>query len=274
MKRILLAFDGRHFSNGVFEFAKQMNKYQPVIVTGLFLPTVDYVELFYSYGGVPAGPVFVQQPLKEDDELISNNIIHFADLCADNKMKFSVHKDFTKHVVDKIKCESRFSDVLVLSNSSFYANLGDDAHVEYVESVLKTTECPVMLVSDEYKAPTNIIVAYDGSERSVYAIKQFAYLFPEFRNIHTLLVYFGNGKEGVPERESIEEFASLHFDKLSIFKLKINPKKDLDNWLSNYGTPLLVTGSYGRSGFSEMFRKSFVAEVLRKHLVPVFIAHK
>ncbi len=269
-----MAFDGRHFSNGVFEFAKQMNRYQPVMATGLFLPSIDYVELYYSYGGMPAGPVFVQQPLKDDDEIINENIIRFTDLCADNKMKFSVHKDFTRHVLEKIKQESRFGDVLVLSNSSFYTNLGDDTHDAYVENVLRTTECPVMLVSDDYKTPNNIIIAYDGSERSVYAIKQFAYLFPEFKSIHTLLVYFDSGHEGVPERKAIEEFASLHFDKLSIFKLKINPKKDLENWLSNYGNPLLVSGSFGRSGFSEMFRKSFIAEVLHKHLVPVFIAHK
>ena len=274
MKRILMAFDGRHFSKGVFEFGKQMNCYQPIMATGLFLPSIDYVELFYSYGGIPAGPVFVQQPLQEDDEVINNNILKFVDLCADNHMKYTVHQDFTKHVVDKVKSETRFSDVLVLSNSSFYANLGDETHDEYIENILRTTECPVMLVADEYKTPNNIIIAYDGSERSVYAIKQFAYLFPEFRDIHTLLVYFDNGREGVPERKAIEEFASLHFNKLSIFKLKINPKKDLESWLSNYGNPLLVTGSYGRSGFSEMFRQSFIAEVLHKHLVPVFIAHK
>ena len=37
---------------------------------------------------------------------------------------------------------------------------------------------------------------------------------------------------------------------------------------------ILVSGSFGRSMFSEMFRKSFVSDVIAEHKLPVFIAHK
>jgi nucleotide-binding universal stress UspA family protein len=37
---------------------------------------------------------------------------------------------------------------------------------------------------------------------------------------------------------------------------------------------LLVAGAYGRSELSGMFRKSFLAEVIAEHKVPIFVAHK
>jgi hypothetical protein len=38
--------------------------------------------------------------------------------------------------------------------------------------------------------------------------------------------------------------------------------------------PWLVTGSFGRSAMSDVFAKSFPAELIREHRVPVFVAHK
>ena len=37
MKKILLAFDGTHFSNGAFQFARELNELEPALVTGAFL---------------------------------------------------------------------------------------------------------------------------------------------------------------------------------------------------------------------------------------------
>jgi hypothetical protein len=37
---------------------------------------------------------------------------------------------------------------------------------------------------------------------------------------------------------------------------------------------MLVTGAKGRNGFSELFHRSFVADIIREHMLPVFIAHR
>ncbi len=274
MKKVLLAFDGQHFSTSAFEFVKQMNCSQPIMVVGLFLPSIDYVELLYSFGAVPAGPMYVTKVHEVDHEVLNKNIAHFKELCIENNIKFSVHKDFDQHIVTKVKEESRFADLLVLSSTTFYSNLGTETQEDYITNVLHKAECPVVLIPGEYKAPKNIILAYDGSEQSVFAIKQFAYLFPEFRSTHALLVYFNTTEKGVPEHKYIEELSALYFEHFSIFKLKIGPKKDLEQWIHDYGNTLLVAGAYGRSAFSEMFKKSFISEVIHDHEVPLFVAHK
>ena len=48
MKTIILAFDGVHFSEGAFEFARRLNESQPVLLTGVFLPQAELSNL-WSY---------------------------------------------------------------------------------------------------------------------------------------------------------------------------------------------------------------------------------
>jgi nucleotide-binding universal stress UspA family protein len=274
MKKILLAFDGQHFSKGIFEFARQMNEHQRVLVTGLFLPSVDYAELLYSFGGVVAGPLYVGDVVPADDRILKKNIAHFRELCKGSGINYKVHTDFTKHVVTHVKEESRFADLFVMSSKLFYENLGEDAQDDYIESVLHKAECPVVLVPEKYMAPKSIVLAYDGSEQSVYAIKQFSYLLPEYRDLKVLLIYLDKGKEELPGKALIEELLSGYFPTYSVFKLKLDPKKDLEQWLTDHGDTMLVAGAYGRSLFSELFHQSFIHEVINDHKVPVFVAHK
>jgi hypothetical protein len=51
MKKVIIAFDGKHFSEGAFEFVRRLNDKQALLVTGVFLPGIDYSELLYSLGG-------------------------------------------------------------------------------------------------------------------------------------------------------------------------------------------------------------------------------
>ncbi|WP_301923889.1 hypothetical protein [Ferruginibacter sp.] len=37
---------------------------------------------------------------------------------------------------------------------------------------------------------------------------------------------------------------------------------------------ILVSGSYGRSGISQIFKNSFIQNIIAEHRLPVFIAHK
>ena len=133
---------------------------------------------------------------------------------------------------------------------------------------------PGVLVPENYVEPDSIIMAYDGSAQSVFAIKQFIYLFPEYRSRQVLLAYIDKSKAPLPDRTDIEELLSGYFKHFTILKLKIDVRKDLEKWIIDNGNTMLVAGAYGRSLFSEMFRKSFVNDVIHHHKVPIFVAHR
>ncbi len=273
MKKIIVAFDGNHFSEGAFEFVRHLNDMQPVLATGIFLPGIDYAELLYSIGGL-SGPVYYKEIELNDTGILKENMTRFALLCEKNGIEYRIHPDDEKHVIDEVKLESRFADMLVLSSELFYENLGTAEQDDYIQTVLHKAECPVIVVPEHYKAPENVILCYDGSESSVYAIKQFAYLFPELTGMKTLLLFAGDENEAIPDLDYIEELAPRHFKDLRIFKLETDPGKYFNTWLEDYGSSLLVTGSYGRSSLSSLLRKSFITATIHEHKLPVFIAHR
>ena len=275
MKKILLAFDGPHFSDAAFEFTRMMNETQPILVTGIFLPQTNYANLWSYSGGGISGPVYIPLVENDDAELIEKNIIRFKSLCHNNNIDYRVHDDFTDFALPELKKETEFADLLIVGSGSFYENIGTGEPNEYLEDALHGVECPVIVVPEKFDFPKNNILAYDGSKSAIYAIKQFAYLFPELTKNRTLLVYANEEADGkIPDEAFIEELAARHFPDLTVMKLAINPRKHFAAWLSEKEASILVSGSFGRSMISRLIRKSFITNVIKEHKLPVFITHR
>jgi nucleotide-binding universal stress UspA family protein len=277
MKKIILAFDGTHFSEGAFEFARRLNELQPLLLTGVFLPQAELANMwsYASYAGGVAGNAFIPLVEEADAEIVKRNIERFEKLCQHNGIDYRVHKDFYGLAIPELKKESRYADLLILGSEAFYASPGTQPLSDYLQDALHDVACPVLLVPEQFEFPESIILSYDGSEDSVFAIKQFAYLFPELSNRETVLVYASEDEDSdFPDKIQMEELVARHFSDLTLFKLDANPKKYFDTWMMDKKTAMLVSGSYGRSGISRLFKKSFIKEILAGHRLPVFIAHQ
>ncbi len=273
MKKVIIAFDGDHFSEGAFRFLLDLNSNGPILATGVFLPRVDYMELLYSFGGI-SGPVYYKDFAIEDTASVEQNIARFKKRCEQNDIEYRVHPNMDAHIISNLRLETRFADLMLISSELFYKNLGEDSHEEYMTDALQKTECPIVLVPEQYKSVENAILAYDGSAASVFAIKQFSYLMPQFSGLKTLLVSAGVKQDEETGISNIEEFAARHFSDLIITNLNIDPIKYFNTWLQNNGNSILVAGAFGRSALSEMLRKSFITDAIQDHKMPIFIAHK
>ena len=277
MKKVLLVFDGLNFSKGAFEFARRLNEKSKILATAVFLPQVNYANL-WSYAATAGGTVAVPSiPLIEDEEAeqIGKNMERFEILCANNKIEFRIHKDYYNFALPELKRESRFADLVILGSESFYSRIGVGDPNDYLKMALHDVECPVILVPEKFVFPENTVLTYDGSDSSVYAIKQFAYLFPEFTRQPTLLVYSKRELENdIPDIEFIEELAGRHFSELTIMKLHFDPKDFFASWVADKKNAIVVSGAFGRSSFSRAFKKSFIKDVIKDHKLPIFITHR
>ena len=103
---MLLAFDGKHFSEGAFEFARSINELNPVLLTGVFLPQVNYANL-WSYADGMNGPIFIPFVEGETEEAVAANVERFGNLCKKNNIDYRVHKDFTDFALPGLRKESR-----------------------------------------------------------------------------------------------------------------------------------------------------------------------
>ena len=276
MKKVLLVFDGSNFSEGAFEFVNKLNKIQPLLAIGAFMPQVDYANMwnYSAAAGVDTGPMYFPT-VQDEDEAIDNTMEHFRSLCISNEIQFRIHKNVSEFSLPNLKEDSRFADVVVLGGELFYKGVIFSNQFEYLKNTLHISESPVVIVPENYSFPEQNILAYDGSEQSVYAIKQFAYLFPELAKNKTLLVYANEEQEGeIPAKDQVRELVAQHYNYLNILPLGVNPKKYFSEWIKAQKASILISGSFGRSGLSLVFKKSFVTDTIIEHKIPVFIAHK
>ena len=273
MKKVIIPFSGSQFSRGAVSFADALHSIKPILLTGVFLPAVDYARIFFFPTAFSA-PTYI--PIEEDFEEagVESAIDQFAKYCQKNLIEYRIHKDIYDSAIPQLTKETRFADLMIIGSETFYKSGVTYGSDEYLKDALHETECPVIIVPEQFTFPSHIVLAYDGTAASVFAIKQFATLFPELCNRKTIMVFAGSEKNKIPDQVLITELAARHFSDLTITKLNADSKEDVSNWFYPHKDALIVSGSFGRSGVSELFRKSFIMDIIKEYNTPVFVAHQ
>ncbi len=270
MKKILVVFDGYNFSPASLDFVQKLATNTPFLLTGVFLSSIDYKSLF----GYPLAAGGYLTAIEYDNELFVKNVDYFKQYCDKNGFEYRVHDDLGGDALDMLKMETRFADLLVLGSETFFKDVEMTTPGEYLKDVILDAECPILLLPEDYTFPERLILTYDGGKQSMYALKQFAYIFPELCSLEATLVYGSTKNEELPYIDFLEEFAGRHYGNLNILKLDIEPKKYFNTWLVNNKNAMVISGAFGRSDVSMLFSRSFMSEVIAEHKLPIFIAHE
>lgn len=272
MKKIIVPFEGTQYHGELLEFVDTLNQRSKVFLTGIFVPDTDYAQVWPVSAGVAAK---IYLPIAEEKErVIVCNGRHVEEFCKAHSIRHRVREDNFDFALAAIKKECGFADLLLLSSRHFFEEVCDRQPNSYMANILHGVECPVMLLPDEPRLPGTIVLAYDGSEGSIRAIREFAAVFPELTHIPTTLVYLDDKESGViPDQDLIRELGSAHFRNFRMLRLNMNSHEFFDSWVGMLNSPWLVAGAYGRSGLSRLFSKSFVGKMIKDHKVPLFLAH-
>ncbi|RYG40009.1 MAG: universal stress protein [Chitinophagaceae bacterium] len=275
MKKVLLAFDGSHFSEAALDFAREMNAKQAILLTGAFLPQVDFASLWTVTGSDI--PFAESAPMMEDStsKEVRHNIQRFESYCRQNNIRFKTHHEFFNFAIPELKAESRFADILIVSSQEFYKQAGTELTNPYLADILQGLECPLIVIPEKHCAPSSTILMYDGTAASVFAIRQFAYLFPEWAKHPTTVLHTATSEDAEwPHEQQIRELVTTHFPQAKWELLVLKSGSLLTAWLAEHQHAIVVSGSFGRSGLSMLFRKSYITGAINDHQLPVFIAHK
>lgn len=270
MLKIIVAFDGLHFSEGAMRMATWLKDKVPLVITGVFISPVDYRELL-GYSGMGMGAPVFTMPVSDDEHMVEQTIGKFKAYCDQCGLEYNTHKDTNLFALAELIKETRFADCLIISSELFYENIDKEQPNEYLKRTLHESECPVLLVPEHFSEPKSVILSYDGKASSVFAIKQFAYLFGDCQL--AAMLFHASGEE-LPEKQRIHELAARHYDPLTIEQLTNEDARELKQWLQQNHHSILVSGAFGRSDVSSLFRKSYITDIIRAHKVPVFVAHK
>jgi hypothetical protein len=120
-----------------------------------------------------------------------------------------------------------------------------------------------------------VIFAYDGSASSVFAIKQFTYLFPVFKNKKAVVVNVNKQeRSAIDEQFKMKEWLSAHYQDVNFVILSGNASDELFGYLLEKKNAIVVLGAYGRGILSRFLKPSHASLLLRTINLPIFIAHR
>jgi hypothetical protein len=272
MKKILLLCDGENFPSGATRFIRQMRDNEPLYVKGLFMDPMDVLDMI-PVGFIPYSGPYVQ--LKQaEKQMFRKSQDQFVEAFKNTGIKHEIYPHVGEWNRELFIRESRFADLVVISEELFSANTMEVQPNFFMIEALRASESPVVVVPENFNQIDHLAFAYDGGKESMFAIKQFTYLFPNLTDLPSEFVHIKDeAADDIPERALLGEFTFSHFEAQQTSKLHFDPKKYLTSWLGTKKNVFLVSGSFSRSAVSNVFRKSFADHVIAEHSCPIFIAH-
>jgi hypothetical protein len=180
--------------------------------------------------------------------------------------------------VDTLINESYYADMIVIDGNDHFSNLDFSKPGRFLKNVLSQSQCPVMIVQASCEPVEKFVFAYDGSPSSVYAMKQFSYLFPSIKEqeIEILSIKDDKHANNFPDRHFVKEFLKRKYTTV-VESVIINNNADdafVDRMQAETKNCMLILGAYERSSFSRWLYESIADTLISKLDIPLFIAHK
>ncbi|WP_018617499.1 hypothetical protein [Segetibacter koreensis] len=272
MKKIVFVCDVNNFPSGAFKFVENLNETEALLLTGAFFHSANFDVV------APATVEFAPEPIlaftDTDIKAVNSSIEKFEQKCKQNGIEYRVHEESDVFKLDDFIKETRFADAVVMSEQLFFSHIDVDQPNSFMKDVLHCSECPLLVIPEDYSPVTHITIAYDGKKEIMFAIKQFCYLFPQYTQLPTDIVYWVDKTDDeIPDLDYLEEFAGRHFSNLNFKELFFDPKQYIADWSRKNKNTIFISGSYKRSGLSSILKKNFVEDMIKHPSAILFIAH-
>jgi nucleotide-binding universal stress UspA family protein len=276
MKKILVAFDGLKYSDSAVEYAVDIAKDDNALLVGIFLHDMSYLAISYTYRlGSPFSDIWSMDYKADpaDEEKIKTNVSIFSAKCEEMGVRYNVH--INRGVpVEELLHESAYADLMIMDARLAFRNVTDDEMSAQFIEMLTEVQCPVLVTPSKFEKINNVILTYDGSPASTFAIRMYSYVFPEWKHLPTRMVTVKSEEGKFTEKHNILDLLHEHFLSIEIDILTGDARKELLEYLKKTtNNTLVVMGSYGRPALFMLFKKSLANSIIREVMVPVLIAH-
>lgn len=276
MEKILLVINARRPDTASFDFACRIASVTGSKLTGLFIENLFYSDPPATYD---VENYFDTVEPKGDDTLVATDteqaVRLFVQECALHNVPALTYID-KGEPIQEVLYESRFADLLIIDPKINFYRADEQLPSHFTKEILLNAECPVLLSPEKSEEINEVVFCYDGTASSVYAMKQFTYLFPQYNNKKAVLLEVNKtGKEEFnDDHRRLMEWLRAHYTAVNYQMLKGNAKDELFTYFFMNTAKLVVMGSYGRGVFSNFFKRSTADVLIRTVDLPIFITHK
>lgn len=275
MKKILFVTDALDLHLENLEFAGYISGLFKSKLLAIFLENDESemrTDSMIRAAAVNAGLNVTEEPVSLKQHTCDTNIQRFKTACESKGIDCAVHRDRGNPLAEVI-LESRYADLILLNvGTSFTAN-PEGTPSEFVKDVMSNAECPVVIMPNTFSSISELVFTYDGKASSIHAIKQFTYLFPQFKDLKTVVVSINPEQVSPEERYKFREWMHSHYNYLDFLSTEGNVEIGLVELLMERDKAFIVMGAYGRNMISNFLRPSHANAVIKLISQAVFIAH-
>lgn len=276
MEKILFVTDAIKLNMQNLDFASFLCNLTHSRLTGVFLENLEQEErsreAIQHLAAAGSSPKATVRTMK--DECCSDNIKRFEQACEVRGVNCNVHRDKGVPVNEVIE-ESRYADLIVINAETSFTQERESIPTKFAKSILSGAECPVVIAPDSFDGVNEIIFTYDGGRSSVYAIKQFTYLFPQLHDRKvTIFTVKDHGTDTDIHKYKLKEWLRTHYSNIDFVVMEDeNTRARLLEHLLSKEKAFIVMGAYGRGMLSDFFNPSHASPVVKLVSQPVFITH-
>ena len=278
MEKILLAIDAVNPDTAAIDFACYIATLTHSKLTGVFLENLIADErpvMKKAHGSRYFDWELDESSVEymEKRAIIDKSILLFKQICDNRCVRYTVRHDRGRPA-HEIIMESRFSDLVILDAQASFNKRYEGMPTEFVKDVLKDAECSVVIAPQSFDGIEEIIFTYNGKRSSVFAIKQFTHLFPEFADKKVVVLRVDEeGDWADTDKQNLNEWMQYHYSMVGYEVMKGNTQDRLFDYLFKRKNVFVVMGAYGRSGLSRLFRASQADLLIKTITQPIFISH-
>ncbi|EIJ5862822.1 universal stress protein, partial [Escherichia coli] len=138
----------------------------------------------------------------------------------------------------------------------------------HLESVIRLQKKPLLVVPENYSAPSRVMFAFDGSEESRRNLERLA-MSPLLRGLECHLVMVNGKEEELLTAQQILRDAGIENSTTHLTGQSVGDA--LIRYAEENAVDLIVMGAYGHSRLRQFFIGSHTSEMLQKTQQPLLI---
>ncbi|MEO7522703.1 MAG: universal stress protein [Ferruginibacter sp.] len=271
MKKIVLILNATHTPAQLIKTALKIAKGSNSLLEAIFLNDINSLNFSYPFpndmyltGEHPSAKTRSEENMK----LMRSIATEFRDACEAAEIEFSIEIDSTVSFARLISL-SRFADLIIADSKS-------DSDEYSLRDLLADAHCPLLLVSKNAEPVQKIFIAYDGTPSSMYAVKMFSYIFPEYKDYQVHLFQIADADTvRIKHIEEIKSWASKHFSNIKFELITGNVKNELVTYIRPESEKIIIVmGAYSGSAIARLFLKSTAESVIDGTNASLFITHQ
>lgn len=269
----MLALDSQKLNTEAIDFSCYLARMLRTSLTGVFVKkiTAGKPQLVsadnYAAQSNKAHPEKITDDMSEFDA----KAISFCEACISRDTIHTVHQNKEITTAELI-IESRFADVLVLDPDISLSDMPESTPTSVVKYLMHKSECPVIVAPRDFERTNEAIFTFDGSASSIYAIKQFSYLFPEFKNGRVSVIQVNRSNTAAEKK--FTEWLNEHYTHVTYTVVEGDLLNRLLGYILLRSNAFVVMGTYDRNFITNLAGPGITDHIIGTIVNPVFIAHR